>query len=64
MNVKRRLYQGVVVPTVLYGDKTWNVRQNKGKRWDVFEMKCLRSVAGVMRMDTVRNEKVRQEWKW
>lgn len=60
MNVKRRVYEGVVVPTALYGAKTWNVRQDERKRLDVFEVRCLRSMVGVMRMDRVRNEDVRQ----
>ncbi len=28
MNTKRRLYEGVVVPTALYGAETWNVRDS------------------------------------
>ncbi len=58
MNAKRRLYEGVVVPTALYGAETWNVRESERNSLDVFEMRCLRSMVGVTRMDRVRNEEV------
>ncbi len=60
MNAKR-LYEGVVVPTVLYGAETWNVWEAERNRLDVFEMRCLRSIVGVTRMDRVRNEEVRRQ---
>ena len=60
MNAKRRLYEGVVVPTAMYGAETWNVREAERNRLDVFEMRCLRSMVGVTRMDRVRNEEVRR----
>ncbi len=60
INIKRRLYKGIVVPTALYGAEMWNVRQDERKRLDVFELRCLRSMVGVTRMERVRNEDVRQ----
>ncbi len=59
-NAKRRLYEGVVVPAALYGAETCNVREAEWNRLDVFEMRCLRSMAGVTRMDRVRNEEERR----
>ncbi len=59
MNAKR-LYEGVVVPAVLYGAETWNVRKTKRNMLDVFEMRCLRSMIGVTRMDRGRDEEVRR----
>ena len=59
MGVKRSLYQSVVMPTVLYGAETWGTRVAERRKVDVFEMKCLRSMVGVSRMDRVRNEEVR-----
>ncbi len=52
MNAKRRLYEGVVVPTAQYGPETWNVRESERNRLDVFEMKCLKSMVGVTIMDS------------
>lgn len=41
-----------LVPTALYGAETWNTRQNERKRLSVSEMRCLRSVVDVTRMDS------------
>jgi len=60
MNVKRRLYEGVIVPTALYGAETWGMKVAEKKKVNVFEMKCLRSMLGVTRMDRIRNEEVRR----
>ena len=60
MEAKRSIYEGVIVPTVTYGAETWSLREAERRRLDVFEMKCLRSMVGVTRMDRVRNEVVRE----
>ena len=60
MVAKRRLYEGVIVPTAMYGAETWNMREEERRSLNVFEMKCLRSMIGVTRMDRVRNEEVRR----
>ena len=59
MTAKRRLYEGVVVPTTLYGAETWNMREADRSRVYVFEMRCLRSMVRVTKMERVRNEEVR-----
>ena len=58
MNVKRRLYEGVAVSTVLYRDEKWSMRIAEKKRLNVMEMRCLKSTSGVTCMDRVRNEEV------
>ena len=60
MEVKRKLYEGVVVPTALYGSETWGLREEERRKLDVFEMGCLRSICGVTLWDRVRNEEVRR----
>ena len=60
MEVKRGLYEGVVVPTVLYGAESWGLKVQERNRLNVFEMRCLRSMCGVTRMDRVRNDEVRR----
>ena len=59
MNVKKVLYRKVVVPTVIYGSESWGMKVTKRQKLNVFEMKCLRSMTGVSRLDKVRNEIVR-----
>ena len=54
------LYEGVIVPTALYGAEAWGMRSAERIKVNVLEMKSLRSLLGVSRMDRVRNEKVRR----
>ena len=58
MDVKRGLYEKVVVPTVTYGSELWGMKVSERRRLNVFEMKCLRSMAGVSRLDTLKNKEV------
>ena len=60
MQVKRRLYEGIAIPTALYGAETWSMSVADKKRVNVAEMKCLRGMCGVTRMDRIRNEEVRR----
>ena len=57
--VKKWLYEVVIVPTALYGAAAWGMRSAERRKVNVLEMKCLRSLVGVSRMDRVRNEEVR-----
>ena len=56
---KKCLYEGVIVPTALYGARAWGIRSAERRKVNVLEMKCLRSFVGVSRMDRFRNEEVR-----
>ena len=58
IKAKKCLYEGVIVPTVLYGAKAWGIRSAERKKVNVLEMKCLRSLVGLSRIDRVRNEEV------
>ena len=60
IKAKKFLYEGVIVPTALYGAEAWCMRSAKRRKVNVLEMKCLRSLVGVSRMDRVRNEEVRR----
>ena len=61
------LYEGVIVPTALYGAEAWGMRSAERRKVNVLEMKCLRSLVGESRMNRVRNEEVRRragiEWE-
>ncbi len=59
MSAKRRLYEGVGVPTALFGAETWNMVAAE-RRMNLMKMRCLRSMCRVTRMDRVRNEEVRK----
>ena len=45
--------------TVMYGSESWGMKVTERQKLNVFEMKCLRSMTGVSRLDRVRNEVVR-----
>ena len=60
MEVKRRLYESVIVPSALYGSETWGMKVVERRRMNVFDMRCLRYMAGVTVMDRVRNEEIRR----
>ena len=59
IKAKKCLYEGVIVPTALYGAEAWGMRSTERRKVNVLEIKCLRSLVGVSRMDRVRNEEVR-----
>ena len=57
---KNCLYEGVIVPTALYGAEAWGMRSAENNKVNVIEMKCLRNLFAVSRMDRVSNEEVRR----
>ena len=56
----KSLYEGVIVPTALYGAEAWGNRSAERRKVNVLEMKCLRNLVGVSRIDRVMNEQVRR----
>ena len=59
MKAKKCQHEGVIVPTALYGAEAWGMRSAERRTVNILEVKCLRSLVGVSRMDRVRNEEVR-----
>ena len=57
---KLRVFNAMVVPTLLYGCKTWTVQKRHESRLQACEMMCLRRIEGVSRLDRMRNEVIRQ----
>ena len=60
INVKKCLHEEIIVSTALYGAEGWGMRSAERRKVNVLEMKCLRSLVGVSRMDRVRNGEVRR----
>ena len=59
INAKKCIYEEVIVPTALYGSEAWGMRSAERRKVNVFlEIKCLRSLVGVLRMDSAGDEKV------
>ena len=55
---KKCLFEGMIVPTALYGAEAWGMGSAERGKVNVLEMQCLRSLVGVLRMDRGRNEEV------
>ena len=60
IKAKMCLFERVILPTALYGAEAWGMRSAERRKVNVLEMKCLRNLVGVSRMDRVRNKEVRR----
>ena len=49
IKTKKCLYEGVIVPTALYGAEAWGMRSTEKRKVNVLEMKCLRNLVIVSR---------------
>ena len=59
IKAKKCLYEGEIAPTAFHRAEAWGMRSAERRKVNVLEMKCLRNLIGVKRMDRVRNEEVR-----
>ena len=55
---KKCRYERVIGPTALYEAEAWSMKSAETRKANILEMKCLRSLVGVSRMDRIRNEEV------
>ena len=53
------MYKTVVRPAMMYGAETWAVKKAQEKKLDVAEMRMLRWMSGVTKLDRIRNERIR-----
>ena len=55
---KARIFQAVVITTLLYGAETWNSTVQEEKRLSAFYNRCLRRMIGVTWQDHMSNEQL------
>src|SRR6218665_3521962 len=55
---KTRMYEVLVLSTLLYTAETWTMKEKQNQRLRVFQMACLRKIEGVTRRDRIRNEEI------
>ena len=53
------VYKTVVRPAMMYGAETWAVKKAQEKKLDAAEMRMLRWMSGVTKLDRIRNERIR-----
>ena len=58
IKAKKCLFEGVIVPTAFYGAEAWGMRSAEIRKVNVLEIKHLKSLVSVSRMDRIRNEEV------
>ena len=51
IKAKKCLYEGAILPKALYGAEAWGMRSAERRKVNVLEMKCLKRLVGVSRMD-------------
>jgi len=62
-NTKVKVYETLVLSILLYNAETLTLTEKLNKRLRVFEISCLRHIAGITRQDRVRNEVIRSNLK-
>jgi hypothetical protein len=61
METKVAIYRTAVVPVLLYGSETWVLSVKESSRLEVFNMRCVRVIAGVTKFDHKTNEELREK---
>ena len=59
MKIKGKVYRTVVRPSLMYGAETWALKKAQEKKFEVAEMRMLRWMCGVTKLDKIRNERIR-----
>ena len=59
MKIKGKVYRTVVRPALMYGAETWALKKSQEKKLEVAEMRMLRWMCGVTKLDKIRNERIR-----
>ena len=60
LSLKGRVYKTTVRAVLLYGSETWPLRVEDQRRLEVFDNRCLRSIAGVGWCQRILTETVRK----
>ena len=63
VKIKGKIYKTIVRPAMVYRAETWTVKTAHEKKMEVAEMKMLRWMGGVTKLDKIRNEKIRESTK-
>src|SRR5215469_3803465 len=64
IGMKKRIFESIVVPKVMYGSESWFLNAKERSDLEVFEMKGLRNMCGITIRDRIRNERIRERCGW
>ena len=56
---KGKVYRTVVRPALMYGTEIWALKKAQENKLEVAEMRMLRWMCGVTKLDKIRNERIR-----
>ena len=59
LRVNGKVYKTVIRPAMMYSADMWAVKKAQEKKLDVAEMRMLRWMSGVTKLDRIRNERIR-----
>ncbi len=59
MKIKGKVYRTVLRPALMYRAETWALKKAQDRKLEVAEMRMLRWMCGVTRLDKIRNERIR-----
>ena len=60
INAKKCLCKGIIVPKALYTAEAWGIKSAERRKVNVLDMKCLRSLGGLLLMDRILSREVRR----
>ena len=59
MKITGKVYRTVIRAALMYGAETWALKKAQGKKLEVAEIRMLRLICGVTKLDKIRNERKR-----
>ena len=60
-HTKLKLLKSTIIPTLLYGSETWNLRQHHIQGLQLFTNKCLRITTGTSSWEKIKNTELRDK---